>query len=60
MVDRDEHVVAEQNAVRENGVSIARLREHGIVPNGELQSFICVKKGCMCEVPFKKKFLRSI
>ena len=42
-------------ATSEIDSALAKLREHGIVPNADLQSFICVNEGCKCEVPMKKK-----
>ena len=33
----------------------AKLREHGIVPSTQLQSFVCMLEDCRCEVPFQRK-----
>ena len=46
-------------ATNEMEAAARKLREHGIVPCVELQSFICVQEGCKCEVPFKRKSFRD-
>ena len=55
MVDGAAYVSGDAEAGSAIDLSIRKLREHGIIPNRDLQSFVCVKEGCKCEIPLKKK-----